>query len=212
MTKLFSRDYCQCLNIGCGGSKTALSGATAERRKLAKYSDFAWREGKHLYLLVLEASGSFGVGVQKLLCFLAARADKAAFDATSESRTWAASTWHQFWTQRVACAFWRGSSIMFKKNAAAVRERSSHEGFAQNEQGGDAEDPAPQGAFIPRSTSTYYQAPPSFAQQRPQHHQGPPQPPAPPTPPPSATPHPPAGPLQPGPPPSMTGGAILLSQ
>ena len=190
-------------------AQTALATATAaERRKLAKYSDLAWKEGKHLYLLVLEASGAFGVGVQKLLRALAARADKAAFDATSESRTWAASTWHQLWTQRIACAFWRGSSIMFKKNAAAIRERSSHDGFAHNGQGGDAEDPAPRGGFIPRSTSTYYQAPPSFAQQRPQdhqHHQGASRPSA-------ATPHPPAGPFQSKPPPSMTGGASLLSQ
>ena len=158
-------------------SQTPLSAATtAERLKLAKYSDLAWKEGKHLYLIALEASGAFGVGLQKILRFAAAKADKAAFDATAESRTWAAHHWAQYWTQRIACAFWRGSSIMFKKNATAVRERMSHAQMAQ--EGGEEED-APSANYTPRSASTHYQAPPTFPQEA-QYHQGPLRQPAPP--------------------------------
>ena len=156
-----------------------MAASMAERRKLIKYTDLAWNENKHLYILALEASGAFGHGLQKLMSHVSARADPSLFDASEADRTWASSHHLQYWTQRLACAFWRGSSIMFQKNAAAVR---GHLQNAQRSRDEEEEDgPMPARAPVPRGGLSYYQAPPPFLSApmshpgaRQQQHQQPP--------------------------------------
>ena len=142
-----------------------LAAATAgERGKLNKYSQLATDENKHLYALAFEASGAFGNGVSFLLSRLAARADPVAFEASSEDRTWASHTWNQWWTQRLACAFWRGSAIMFQKNASAVRGRDLRSPQTGDEYE-DEEEQGPARASGPKMGCAFYQAPPLHSRQ-----------------------------------------------
>ena len=142
-----------------------LAAATAgERGKLNKYSQLATDENKHLYALAFEASGAFGKGVSFLLSRLAARADPVAFEASSEDRTWASHTWNQWWTQRLACAFWRGSAIMFQRNASAMRSRDPRSPQAGDEEE-DEEEHGPARASGPKMGCAFYQAPPLHSRQ-----------------------------------------------
>ena len=144
----------------------------AERGKLNKYSQLATDENKHLYLLAFEASGAFGHGVSFLLSSLAARADPLAFEATSADRTWASHTWKQYWKQRIACAFWRGTAIMFQKNAAAVRGRHIRNQLTEDEEV-DEDTQGPVRAAGPKMGCSFYQAPPpQFRQAHPAFHHG----------------------------------------
>ena len=147
--------------------------STAERGKLRKYSQLATDENKHLYLLAFEASGAFGQGVSALLSGLAARADPFAFEASSADRTWASHHWAQFWSQRIACAFWRGSAIMFQKNADTVRGRHSRiQRTEDEEEDEDVQDPVH--AAGPRTVGcSFYQAAPSHFRRAHPPHQGP---------------------------------------
>ena len=132
----------------------------AEKGKMRKYSQLATEENKYLYVLAFEVSGAFGHGVSFLLSKLATRYDSMAFDATAEDRTWASHSWKQYWTQRLACTFWRGSSIMFQKNAAAERGRLPRiPPSAEDED----EDEVAQGysrAAGPKMGCSFFQAPP----------------------------------------------------
>jgi len=145
----------------------------AERGKWRKYSQLATDENKYLYLLAFEASGAFGQGVSYLLSKLAARHDPVAFDATSEGRTWASYSWTQYWTQIIACAFWRGSTIMFNKNAAAVRGHHVRNHFTPDEEeDGDAQVPVRMARPNRDMGCSFYQAPPLHFRQARLPHQG----------------------------------------
>ena len=132
----------------------------AEKGKMRKYSQLATDENKYLYVLAFEASGAFGHGVSFLLSKLASRYDQMAFDATSDDRTWASHSWKQYWTQRLACAFWRGSTIMFQKNAAAERGRHSRIQPSVEDEDEDEDAQGSARASGPKMGCSFFQAPP----------------------------------------------------
>ena len=77
----------------------------------------------------MEATGAFGHGLREVIQLSALRIDQNAFDdSTADKRTWACTSFTQYWSQRISCAFWRGTALMFKLNTDALASRRTHHG------------------------------------------------------------------------------------
>jgi hypothetical protein len=61
---------------------------------------------------VMETTGAFGQAFQTLLAHISSCASPARFSASAPLRTWSSSTFTQYWSQRIAIAFWCGASRM----------------------------------------------------------------------------------------------------
>jgi hypothetical protein len=90
-----------------------LSAATfREDEKKAKYRALAAATMHTVFAAVVETTGAFGRGLQSILATAASCADKAVFSETAHLRTWSSKSFKQYWTQRLAVAFWQGSFQM----------------------------------------------------------------------------------------------------
>ena len=102
-------------------AQESLAAATlAEEKKMVKYSQLAKEQRRNLFIAAMEASGAFGRGLSMVLSHCEERVHQATFDESAHERTWASATFGQFWKQRIACAFWRGSLQMHLKNTRAT--------------------------------------------------------------------------------------------
>ena len=98
-----------------------------ERYKKEKYAALASNEQHHLAVAAMEATGAFGHGLRELIQQAALLTNMLEFDdATMDQRTWASASFTQYWTQRISCAFWRGTAHMLKANADALNNYQRH--------------------------------------------------------------------------------------
>ena len=61
---------------------------------------------------VLESFGAMGKGLQSIISICAAKSVESHVVQAALGRTWASQSFHQYWTQVIAVAFWRGAYQM----------------------------------------------------------------------------------------------------
>lgn len=83
-----------------------------EGEKQAKYAALAVSFRRRIIGLVMESTGAFGKNLQEFISSCAAAHDEAVFAESCMGRTWASSRFAQYWYQRIAIDFWRGSLQM----------------------------------------------------------------------------------------------------
>ena len=105
-------------------AQQALSAADfREEEKLRKYAQLAAARGDAIYPAVWESTGANGRTLRRIINICAGTISSAQFAETALERTWAASTFTQYWTQRLAVSFWRGSLQMARTRSRAAAAR-----------------------------------------------------------------------------------------
>lgn len=105
-------------------AQQALSAADfREEEKLRKYAQLAAARGDAIYPAVWESTGANGRSLRRIINICAGTISSAQFAETALERTWAASTFTQYWTQRLAISFWRGSLQMARARSRAAAAR-----------------------------------------------------------------------------------------
>jgi hypothetical protein len=83
-----------------------------EKEKIGKYAPLAAQERFTVFPAVFESFGAMGKGLQSIVSICAAKAVQCHVAQSTLGRTWASQSFHQYWTQVIAVAYWRGAYQM----------------------------------------------------------------------------------------------------